>query len=114
MARGIEGRNIFTDDDDRSCFLTLLSEGISASGFKCYKIVAAVSHRTLEIPIREIAGYLNVDSSAVSKMLDEGERLAREMKIKHLNNSLNHLRPYTIISVPIHYTPYTLACAMQA
>ena len=46
------------------------------------KIVAAVSHRRLGIPIREIAGYLNVDSSAVSRMLDDGERLATEMKIK--------------------------------
>jgi REP element-mobilizing transposase RayT len=46
------------------------------------KIVAAVTHRKFGIPIKEIAGYLNVDSSAVSRMLDDGERLAAEMKIE--------------------------------
>jgi hypothetical protein len=65
------------------------------------KIVAAVSHRTIGIPIREIAGYLNVDSSAVSKMLDEGERLAMKMKKKYLSNAINHLHPY----IPFLYTP---------
>jgi hypothetical protein len=32
MARGIEGRSIFNDDEDRQQFLSLLSDGITKIG----------------------------------------------------------------------------------
>lgn len=36
MARGIEGRNIFNDDEDRTIFLGLFSAGLKKHGFACY------------------------------------------------------------------------------
>ena len=44
MARGIEGRDIFCDDEDRNYFLSLLSKAISWSGFKCYAWVLMGNH----------------------------------------------------------------------
>lgn len=48
---------------------------------KLRKMVAALGHRQYQIPVIEIARYLGVGSSSISRMLDEGERLAIENKI---------------------------------
>jgi len=53
MARGIEGRNIFNDDEDRQYFLALLSEGISVSGFRCYAWVLMENHYHLLLRVNE-------------------------------------------------------------
>jgi hypothetical protein len=45
------------------------------------KIVAALSHRTCGIPIKEIARFYGIGSSSVSRMLDDGERLVNEKKL---------------------------------
>jgi hypothetical protein len=52
MARGIEGRNIFIDDEDRTFFLSLLSDAIRTG------------------------------NSSVSRMMDEGERYIKKFTIK--------------------------------
>jgi len=36
MARGIEGRNVFSDDEDRGKFLELFSKGLKKNNFTCY------------------------------------------------------------------------------
>ncbi len=46
------------------------------------KIVATISHRTFDIPVAEVARYYGVDSSTVSRMLDEGEFFTKKLKIK--------------------------------
>ena len=64
MARGIEGRSIFNDDEDRFHFLSLLSEGIAQCGFKCYAWVLMDNHyhlllRTNEKPLSVLMRSLN-------------------------------------------------------
>jgi putative transposase len=44
MARGIDGRDIFIDDDDRIRFLGLLESGIQKSGCKCYAWTLMKNH----------------------------------------------------------------------
>lgn len=53
MARGIEGRQIFHDDEDRRLFLSLLSDGISKTGFKCYAWVLMGNHYHLLLRVNE-------------------------------------------------------------
>jgi putative transposase len=53
MARGIEGRDIFFEDDDRSYFLSLLSEGIQKTGYSCYAWVLMGNHYHLLLRINE-------------------------------------------------------------
>jgi len=49
MARGIDGRIIFKDDDDRSCFLSLLSESMVKTGYRCYGWVLMNNHYHLVV-----------------------------------------------------------------
>ena len=58
MARGIEGRQIFNDDEDRQQFLSLLSCGIAKSGFKCYAWVLMPNHYHLLIRPNENHLYI--------------------------------------------------------
>ena len=44
MARGIEGRSLFTEKEDRDYFLSLLSHGLTRSNFKCYAWVLMDNH----------------------------------------------------------------------
>ena len=53
MARGIEGRDIFCDDEDRSFFLSLLSEGISRNRYRCYAWVLMNNHYHILIRVNE-------------------------------------------------------------
>jgi putative transposase len=64
MARGIEGRDIFYDDEDRRKFLDLLAKGIKQTGFKCYAWVLMSNHyhlliRTNEKHLSELMRGLN-------------------------------------------------------
>jgi len=54
MARGIEGRPIFNDDEDRKFFLSLLAEGIAETGFKCYAWVLMNNHYHLLLRVNEV------------------------------------------------------------
>ena len=36
MSRGIEGKNIIADDEDRTTFFHILAELLSVAGHKCY------------------------------------------------------------------------------
>jgi len=36
MARGIDGTDIFRDDEDRTTFLSLLEKHLASSEFRCY------------------------------------------------------------------------------
>jgi hypothetical protein len=45
------------------------------------KIVAAISQREYGIPVSIIARYLGVVNSSVSRMLDQGQKLAKEHRI---------------------------------
>lgn len=49
MSRGIDGRNIFIDENDRNRFLDLLSRGIHKSGYQCYAWVLMNTHYHLLI-----------------------------------------------------------------
>ena len=46
------------------------------------KVLAYVGHRRFDIPVIMIAKHLNVGGSAVSMMLEEGEKIYSEMKIE--------------------------------
>jgi len=64
MSRGIEGRSIFADDEDRAFFLVLLSRGIKKTGFQCYGWVLMENHyhfviRTSELPLSALFKPLN-------------------------------------------------------
>jgi putative transposase len=64
MARGIEGRDIFCDDEDRRKFLDLLTYRIKRTGFKCYAWVLMSNHyhlliRTNEKHLSELMRGLN-------------------------------------------------------
>ena len=53
MARGIEGRDIFSDTDDCGKFLDYLSTGILRTGFKCYAWVLMSNHYHLLLRVNE-------------------------------------------------------------
>ena len=53
MARGIDGRNIFIDNDDREMFLGLLGTGIHKNGYKCYAWTLMDNHYHLLLRISE-------------------------------------------------------------
>lgn len=64
MSRGIEGRNIFCDDDDRHLFLSLLGDGIHRCEFKCYAWVLMDNHyhillRVSDQPLSTLMRRLN-------------------------------------------------------
>ncbi len=64
MARGIEGRDIFNDDEDRTFFLSLLSDTVTRCGYKCYAWVLMDNHyhflfRVNEYPLGEVMRRLN-------------------------------------------------------
>jgi putative transposase len=64
MARGIEGRDIFCDNEDRRKYLDLLTSGIKRTGFKCYAWVLMSNHyhllvRTNENHLSELMRGLN-------------------------------------------------------
>ena len=44
MSRGIEGRPVFAADEDRQYFLSLLSDGLTKIGYKCYAWVLMSNH----------------------------------------------------------------------
>ena len=44
MSRGIEGKDIFADDEDRTTFLHILSESLSIAGHRCYAWVLLPNH----------------------------------------------------------------------
>ncbi len=46
------------------------------------KIVAAFSHRKFGLPVSEVARYYGIGNSSVSRMLDEGEKYIKKLKIK--------------------------------
>jgi REP element-mobilizing transposase RayT len=64
MARGIDGRDIFCDDADRSYFLGLLASVVSKTGYHCYGWVLMNNHyhlivRTSEQPLNSLMRVLN-------------------------------------------------------
>lgn len=64
IARGIEGRRLFIDDNDRTCFCRLLESVIKKSGYKCYAWVLMDTHyhllfRTSEYPLSKVMRWLN-------------------------------------------------------
>jgi putative transposase len=64
MARGIEGRNIFNDGEDRNTFLSLLSNCLQRNKFKCYAWVLMDTHyhllvRTSDQPLSRFMRRLN-------------------------------------------------------
>jgi REP element-mobilizing transposase RayT len=44
MARGIEGKDIFADKEDRENFLQILTESFSIAGHRCYAWVLMRNH----------------------------------------------------------------------
>jgi REP element-mobilizing transposase RayT len=64
MARGIDGRDIFSDDADRIYFLGLLASVVSKTGYRCYGWVLMKNHyhlivRTSEQPLNGLMRVLN-------------------------------------------------------
>jgi hypothetical protein len=64
MARGIDGRDIFSDDADRICFLGLLDSVVSKTGYRCYGWVLMKNHyhlivRMSEQPLNGLMRVLN-------------------------------------------------------
>lgn len=64
MARGIEGRDIFSTGDDRRRFLSLLSSGLKRTGFACYAWALMKNHyhlllRSSELHLSELMRPLN-------------------------------------------------------
>jgi|WetSurMetagenome_2_1015567.scaffolds.fasta_scaffold910571_2 putative transposase len=64
MSRGIDGCMIFGTDEDREKILSLLAEGITLSGSKCYAWVLMDNHyhlllRTNEKPLSHLMRGLN-------------------------------------------------------
>jgi putative transposase len=53
MSRGIEGRDIFADDDDRNSFLRYLAEGLKRTGFQCYAWALMPNHYHLLVRTSE-------------------------------------------------------------
>jgi len=53
MARGIEGRKIFCDDEDRAMFLSLLADGIKRYRYTCYAWVLMDNHYHLLVRVNE-------------------------------------------------------------
>jgi REP element-mobilizing transposase RayT len=49
------------------------------------KVVAALAHRTLGIPVAEVARFLGIRSSSVTRMIDAGDSIVQQRGI-----SLNH------------------------
>ena len=61
------------------------------------KTVAAISHRTLGIPVTEIARSYDVDPSSVSRMLDDGEAYRKKLGIEvELQSNLSSPSQYTL------------------
>lgn len=46
------------------------------------KVVASISHLQYGIPVAEIARYYGLSGPSVSRMLDEGEKYTKRMKVK--------------------------------
>lgn len=44
MALGIEGRDLFKDDEDLGCFLSLFEQGLTKTGFVGYAWVLMNNH----------------------------------------------------------------------
>jgi hypothetical protein len=64
LARGIDGRDIFSDDADRSYFLELFAAGLSKTGYHCCGWVLMNNHyhlivRTSEQPLNCLMRVLN-------------------------------------------------------
>ena len=64
MSRGIEGRSIFADTEDRKMFLSLFEGLIGKIGFKCYAWVLMDNHyhiviRTNDLPLAALFKPLN-------------------------------------------------------
>ena len=64
MARGIDGKDIFSDEEDRQRFLLYLSSGIFRSGYRCYAWALMSNHyhlllRASEIPLWRLMRPLN-------------------------------------------------------
>ena len=64
MARGISGTDIFSDDEDRRMFLSLLSLGIGQNGYLCYAWTLMSNHyhllvRSSENPLERLMRRLN-------------------------------------------------------
>jgi REP element-mobilizing transposase RayT len=64
MARGIDGKNIFTDDEDRREFLSRLTTSMANCGYKCFAWTLMDNHyhlllRTNEKPISNLMRPLN-------------------------------------------------------
>ena len=68
MARGLDGRYLFNDDDDSIIFLDLFKKRVQEVGYKCYAWVLMDNHyhlllRTSERPLSELMKLLNTDSA---------------------------------------------------
>jgi REP element-mobilizing transposase RayT len=66
MARGIEGRDIFGTDDDRTAFLSLMSSNLLRVGYKCYAWALMTNHyhlvlRASDRHLAELMRPLNAD-----------------------------------------------------
>jgi REP element-mobilizing transposase RayT len=64
MARGIEGRDIFSSNNDRTKFLSLLSSGLKRTGYACYAWALMRNHyhlvlRSSELHLAELMRQLN-------------------------------------------------------
>lgn len=53
MSRGIEGRDLFTDDEDREIFLGIFAREITKTGFLCYAWVLMDNHYHVVIRTNE-------------------------------------------------------------
>jgi REP element-mobilizing transposase RayT len=61
----------------------LRSKGRDSPSSVARKICAHHAHRLHGIPVRQIADYLGVSSSAVSQMLEAGETLAKDVELSY-------------------------------
>ncbi len=64
MARGIDGRALFEDDQDRQTFLFRLEQMLARGGYRCYAWVLMNNHyhllpRISHVPLGGLMGWLN-------------------------------------------------------
>ena len=92
MIRGIERREIFTDDLDREDFIERLSDLLPETGTQCYAwsflrqrnrmgardLLCYWCAVELEIPMADLARRLNLTLAAVSFAVKIGEKAAKE------------------------------------
>jgi hypothetical protein len=81
MARGIERRKIFRNDDDRNEFLERLEFILSETHTPCYW-----AHRKLGINQTELARKLGLSLPAVCAAVRNGQKIVQELQLWGLLN----------------------------